>query len=210
QNIVGEPENQLLKLESLSGEPRILPLETRCVAAILELAIFLSGFINGPCFVASGSGFNASSSIGPKTHQRVCGEAETRNAHIPSYMWGVNHHFGRRAIIVRVTETFPMLVDDSTEVQRVRYAWVDILQILRGYLMLDKSRNLVHLRWLLKLIDFRTIGELNWGFIVFSILYREMCRATQPNKIKIGGCLSLLKSWAQFRFPFLRNRVDYL
>ncbi|MFQ6637171.1 hypothetical protein Gotur_014215 [Gossypium turneri] len=125
-------------------------------------------------------------------------------------MWGVNHHFGRRAIIVRVTETFPMLVDDSTEVQRVRYAWVDILQILRGYLMLDKSRNLVHLRWLLKLIDFRTIGELNWGFIVFSILYREMCRATQPNKIKIGGCLSLLKSWAQFRFPFLRNRVDYL
>ncbi|MBA0834349.1 hypothetical protein Goarm_006710, partial [Gossypium armourianum] len=35
-----------------------------------------------------------------------------------------------------------MLVDDSTEVQRVRYARVYILQILRGYLKLDKSRNL--------------------------------------------------------------------
>ncbi|MBA0647069.1 hypothetical protein Goklo_014978, partial [Gossypium klotzschianum] len=27
--------------------------------------------------------------------------------------------------------------------------------------MLDKSRNLVHLRWLLKLIDFRAAGELS-------------------------------------------------
>ncbi|MBA0772570.1 hypothetical protein Gotri_007917 [Gossypium trilobum] len=68
-------------------------------------------------------------------------------------MWGVNHHFGRRTVRVRVTgrgvcthRTFPMLGDDSTEVQRVRYARVYILQILRGYLMLDKSRNLVHLR----------------------------------------------------------------
>ncbi|MBA0656178.1 hypothetical protein Goklo_008562, partial [Gossypium klotzschianum] len=96
---------------------------------------------------------------------RVCGEVETRNAHIPSSIWGVNHHFGRCAVIVRVTgravQTFPMLGDDSTEIQRVRYARVYILQILRGYMMLDKSRNLVHLRWLLKLIDFRTIGELS-------------------------------------------------
>ncbi|MBA0633815.1 hypothetical protein Godav_029675 [Gossypium davidsonii] len=27
--------------------------------------------------------------------------------------------------------------------------------MIRGYLMPDLSRNLVHLRWLLKLIDFR-------------------------------------------------------
>ncbi|MBA0763245.1 hypothetical protein Gotri_012730 [Gossypium trilobum] len=30
-----------------------------------------------------------------------------------------------------------------------------------------------------------------------------MCEVTPPNKSKIGGCLSLLQSWAQFRFPFL-------
>ncbi|MFQ6657388.1 hypothetical protein Gotur_027086, partial [Gossypium turneri] len=35
-----------------------------------------------------------------------------------------------------------------------------------------------------------------------------MCGATRPNKVKIGGCLSLLQSWARFRFPFLRPQVD--
>ncbi|MFQ6626028.1 hypothetical protein Gotur_005853 [Gossypium turneri] len=36
-----------------------------------------------------------------------------------------------------------------------------------------------------------------------------MYRATRPNKAKIRGCLSLLQSWARFRFPFLRPRVDH-
>ncbi|MFQ6651609.1 hypothetical protein Gotur_023867 [Gossypium turneri] len=36
-----------------------------------------------------------------------------------------------------------------------------------------------------------------------------MCGATRPNKVKIGGCLSLLQSWARFRFPFLHPRVDH-
>ncbi|KAG8485329.1 hypothetical protein CXB51_021847 [Gossypium anomalum] len=42
--------------------------------------------------------------VGPKTHQCICGEVETRDAHILSFMWGVYHHFGGRAVIVRVTE----------------------------------------------------------------------------------------------------------
>ncbi|MBA0717485.1 hypothetical protein Golax_005299 [Gossypium laxum] len=58
--------------------------------------------------------------------------------------------------------------------------------------MPDKSQNLVHLRWLLKLIDFRAVGELSWGSTVLATL------------------LSLtLQSWAQFRFPFLHPRVDH-
>ncbi|MFQ6665065.1 hypothetical protein Gotur_031929 [Gossypium turneri] len=36
-----------------------------------------------------------------------------------------------------------------------------------------------------------------------------MCGAMLPTKAKIGGCLSLLQSWAQFRFLFLHHRVDY-
>ncbi|MBA0576591.1 hypothetical protein Golob_025329 [Gossypium lobatum] len=107
-------------------------------------------------------------------------------------------------------ETFPVPGDDSIEVQRVRYARAYILQIIGGYLILDKSRNLAHLRWLLKLIDFRAAGELSWGSAVLVTLYREMCRATQPNKIKIGGFLALLQSWVRFRFPFLRPRVNHL
>ncbi|MBA0876691.1 hypothetical protein Goshw_001606 [Gossypium schwendimanii] len=36
-----------------------------------------------------------------------------------------------------------------------------------------------------------------------------MCGATRPSKAKIRGCLSLLQSWAQFRFLFLRPQVDH-
>ncbi|MBA0615478.1 hypothetical protein Godav_015609 [Gossypium davidsonii] len=32
--------------------------------------------------------------------------------------------------------------------------------------MLDLSRNLIHLRWLLELIDFRAADELSWGSTV--------------------------------------------
>ncbi|MBA0781564.1 hypothetical protein Gotri_002475 [Gossypium trilobum] len=36
-----------------------------------------------------------------------------------------------------------------------------------------------------------------------------MCGTTKPNKAKIGGCLLVLQSWAQFRFPFLSHRVNH-
>ncbi|MBA0876177.1 hypothetical protein Goshw_014819 [Gossypium schwendimanii] len=52
-------------------------------------------------------------------------------------------------------DTFLDSDDDSTEIERIRYAQAYILQIIEGYLMPDLSRNLVHLRWLLKLVDFR-------------------------------------------------------
>ncbi|KAG8497119.1 hypothetical protein CXB51_008269 [Gossypium anomalum] len=73
-----------------------------------------------------------------------------------------------------------------------------ILEMIGGYLMPDLSRNLVHLRWLLKLVDFRAAGELSWGSAVLATLYKEMCGATRPNKAKIGGCLSLLQLWFQW------------
>ncbi|MBA0860630.1 hypothetical protein Goshw_019512 [Gossypium schwendimanii] len=40
-------------------------------------------------------------------------------------------------------DTFPEPVDDSTKVKRIRYARAYIFEILRVYLMPDKSRNLV-------------------------------------------------------------------
>ncbi|MBA0701606.1 hypothetical protein Goari_000028 [Gossypium aridum] len=80
--------------------------------------------------------------------------------------------------------------------KKEQYARVYILQIIEGILMLDKSRNLVHLRWLLELIDFRGADELNWGFAVLAILYQQMCRGTKLVKIKIDGCLLLLQSSA--------------
>ncbi|MBA0635989.1 hypothetical protein Godav_029203, partial [Gossypium davidsonii] len=78
--------------------------------------------------------------------------------------------------------------------------------MIRGYLMPDLLRNLVHLRWLLKLVDFRAADKFSWGSTVLATLYQEMCEATSPNKAKIGRCLSLLQSWTRFRFPFLHPR----
>ncbi|MFQ6651284.1 hypothetical protein Gotur_023674, partial [Gossypium turneri] len=60
-------------------------------------------------------------------------------------------------------DTFPDLDEDSTEIERIRYAQACILQLIGGYLMSDLSRSRVHLRWLLKLVDFRTAGELVGG-----------------------------------------------
>ncbi|KAK5838287.1 hypothetical protein PVK06_007015 [Gossypium arboreum] len=107
-------------------------------------------------------------------------------------------------------DTFPEKNNDLTELEGIRYARAYILKMIRGYLMPDLSRNRVHLRWLLKLVDFRAAGELSWGSDMLATLYREMCGATRSNKAKIRGCLSLLQSWARFRFLFLRHRVNHL
>ncbi|MBA0619983.1 hypothetical protein Godav_005764 [Gossypium davidsonii] len=58
-------------------------------------------------------------------------------------------------------DTFPKPRNDSTEVKRIRYVRAYILEMIGGYLMPDFSRNLVHLRWLLKLVDFRVAGEFS-------------------------------------------------
>ncbi|KAH1055185.1 hypothetical protein J1N35_033250 [Gossypium stocksii] len=86
--------------------------------------------------------------------------------------------------------------DDSTELERIQYDRTYILEIIGGYLMPDLSQNLA-------------AGELSWGSTVLATLYREMCGATVPNKAKIEGCLSLLQSWARYRLPFLRPRVNH-
>ncbi|KAA3466960.1 serine/threonine-protein phosphatase 7 long form-like protein [Gossypium australe] len=58
------------------------------------------------------------------------------------------------------------------------------------------------LMWLLKLVDFREASELSWGSIVLATLYQEMCRVTTPQKIKIGGCMLLLQSRADYPYTF--------
>ncbi|MBA0625079.1 hypothetical protein Godav_010325 [Gossypium davidsonii] len=64
-------------------------------------------------------------------------------------------------LLIKEPYTFPELGNDSTEVERIRYARAYILEMIGGYLMPNLSRNLVHLRWLLKLVDFRAAGKLS-------------------------------------------------
>ncbi|MFQ6623943.1 hypothetical protein Gotur_003361 [Gossypium turneri] len=65
-------------------------------------------------------------------------------------------------------DTFLKLGNDSTEVERIRYARAYFLEMIRGYLMLDLA-----------------VDEFSWGSTVLATLYREMCGATPPNKAKI-------------------------
>ncbi|MFQ6668970.1 hypothetical protein Gotur_034406, partial [Gossypium turneri] len=78
------------------------------------------------------------------------------------------------ALTESIQYTFPELGNDSTEVERIRYAQAYIFEMIGGYLMPDLSRNLVHLRWLLKLVDFRATDDFSWGSVVLATLYREM------------------------------------
>ncbi|MBA0785193.1 hypothetical protein Gotri_006814, partial [Gossypium trilobum] len=54
--------------------------------------------------------------------------------------------YGGRIEMGWLQNTFPKSGNDSTEVERIRYAWAYILKMIGGYLMSDLSRNLVHLR----------------------------------------------------------------
>ncbi|MBA0776244.1 hypothetical protein Gotri_011261, partial [Gossypium trilobum] len=56
--------------------------------------------------------------------------------------------------------------------------------MIGGYLMSNLSRNLVHLRWMLKIIDFRIAGEFSLGSAVLATLYWEMCRGHHQIKPK--------------------------
>ncbi|MBA0635012.1 hypothetical protein Godav_025117 [Gossypium davidsonii] len=58
-------------------------------------------------------------------------------------------------------DTFPEPRNDLTEVVRIRYARAYILDMIVGCLMPNLSRNLIHLRWLLKLVDFRAASKLS-------------------------------------------------
>ncbi|KAH1115063.1 hypothetical protein J1N35_008441 [Gossypium stocksii] len=77
----------------------------------------------------------------------------------------------RKVVCYDLLDTFPEPVNDLTKVERMRYARAYILEMIGGYLMPDLSRNLVHLRWLLKLIDIRVTGEFSWRSAVLATLY---------------------------------------
>ncbi|MBA0669739.1 hypothetical protein Goklo_024705, partial [Gossypium klotzschianum] len=102
----------------------------------------------------------------------------------------VYHHFGIGVVTIGIAggwvrthriswlrDIFSEPGNDSTEVERIRYARAYIIEIIGGYLMPDLSGNLIHLRWLLKLIDFRAASNFSWGSVVLATLYLEMCRA---------------------------------
>ncbi|KAH1120744.1 hypothetical protein J1N35_003904 [Gossypium stocksii] len=119
-----------------------------------------------------------------------------------------NKFKGSRIEMRWLEDNFKTIEASASDVEKEQFVRAFILKLIGGLLMPDKSRNLVHLRWLLLLANLKEAGRLSWGSAVLATLYREMCRATQPEKAKIGGCMLLLQSWAWYRLPFLRPQVD--
>ena len=96
----------------------------------------------------------------------------------------------------------------SSEEEVVFAARAYILHLLGGTLMPNKSGNLAETQYLPLLANFHTTRQYSWGSAILGFLYREMCKAVtlkDDNKkmTDIGGCLTLLQSWAWYRLPYL-------
>ncbi|MFQ6669446.1 hypothetical protein Gotur_034690 [Gossypium turneri] len=77
------------------------------------------------------------------------------------------------------------------------------MHILEGVLMPDANNKKLHLMYLPLLADLSSVSSYSWGSAVLAVLYRELCQVTNPDVIDMGGCLTLLQSWALYRMPFL-------
>jgi len=78
-----------------------------------------------------------------------------------------------------------------------------ILGLIGGILMPDKTGNKVHLMYTNYLTNLRRSKRYSWGSACLAVLYREMCKAIDERARTMGGCASLLQSWAWFRMPFI-------
>ncbi|KAK5840191.1 hypothetical protein PVK06_009077 [Gossypium arboreum] len=107
-------------------------------------------------------------------------------------------------------DTFPELDNDLTELERIRYIRAYILEIIGGYLMPDLSQNLVRLRWLLKLVDFRAVGEFSWGFVMLATLYREMWNRSASYvglPTSLEDIRLLLDQWSKAQVPLVNYAI---
>ncbi|XP_012487990.1 protein MAINTENANCE OF MERISTEMS-like [Gossypium raimondii] len=93
----------------------------------------------------------------------------------------------------------------ATEGELMCAARAYIMHIVGGLLMPDANGDNVHLMYLPLLADLSTASSYSWGSAVLVMLYRELCRATNPDVVDMGGCLILLQSWVLYRLPFLAS-----
>ncbi|MFQ6667914.1 hypothetical protein Gotur_033765 [Gossypium turneri] len=98
---------------------------------------------------------------------------------------------------------FGQLSANATEGELMCAARAYIMHILGGVLMPNANNNKVHMMYLPLLADLFNVRSYSWGSAVLAVLYRELCRTTNPSVVDMGGCLTLLQSWALYRMPFL-------
>ncbi|KAK5845361.1 hypothetical protein PVK06_001534 [Gossypium arboreum] len=95
-----------------------------------------------------------------------------------------NKFRGSRIEMRWLEDSFQTIETSASEVENEQFTCAFILRLIGGLLMPDKSRNLIHLRWLLLLADLKESKRLSWRSAVLETLYREMCQVTNRIKLK--------------------------
>ncbi|KAG8474766.1 hypothetical protein CXB51_031469 [Gossypium anomalum] len=97
---------------------------------------------------------------------------------------------------------FEHLPSTANEWEVMQAARAYIMHLIGGVLMSDANDSMVHLLYLPLLSNLHNTRLYSWGFAVLAMLYRELCRMTDPSAMDIGGYLILLQSWVLYRMPF--------
>ncbi|KAL8239234.1 hypothetical protein R6Q59_015801 [Mikania micrantha] len=107
-------------------------------------------------------------------------------------------------ILKTITEMeFP---ENPNNLQCIQRARIIILLLIGGTLFPETTSNWVNVKYLNHIEDLSACGELSWGSAVLSILYRNLCKATNINTFEIGGATILLQLWAWERIPSMAPR----
>nr|XP_012567795.1 protein MAIN-LIKE 2-like [Cicer arietinum] len=96
-------------------------------------------------------------------------------------------------------DTFDDVDENASVLEKQASCRAYILCMIGGLLMSDKSNNRVHLKYLSLLGDLQKASQYSWGSAVLASLYRELCIATKPSVMSMGGCALLLQNWAWYR-----------
>ncbi|KAK4487505.1 hypothetical protein RD792_005851, partial [Penstemon davidsonii] len=106
-------------------------------------------------------------------------------------------------------DALPELDNNATLEMVQQQARELILGLIGDVLLPNKSGNRVDMKYLPLLRDINRIGTFSWGSAALACLYQELCRATKPETVQIGGCLTLLQIWVWERFHCMRPNIEH-
>ncbi|MBA0686627.1 hypothetical protein Goari_014219, partial [Gossypium aridum] len=138
-------------------------------------------------------------------------KVDTRDAYIPSSIWRVYYHSGGRAVTIGIPMDRPV-VAGSIHTVDWRVACRKLLGlIIGGILMPNKSRNLIHLRWLLKLVNFREAANSVGGLLVGDFVSGDVSSLNDVHTIDLWGWTD--ENWSIFHVQYINiwdNMYEFL
>ena len=78
-----------------------------------------------------------------------------------------------------------------------------ILRVFGALVFPDKSKDVIHPKYLSPISDIGQIHTYSWGSACLAFMYRALCRATRIGVKQVDGPLMLLQAWVWYRLPCL-------